>query len=135
MILRALTMTKDFEDKRQEELSSSVLERLSDWSSKLLNKTATIKAIDGELEIDYLAFEAESTHPKSPTNQQQIHFNMNPRMALMNAAMHGNNTSSQVRDSEKYEPIGPLPHIEPSVSPDLRTFKMILAGELESGVC
>lgn len=126
-------MAKDGGNSRKEEISSSALERLSDWSSKLLNKTLTVRTVGGELEIDYLAFETETTRAKSETNRHQQHHFVatNPRIALMNAAMNGNGTAHRVRNNQTYEPIGPLPHIEPSVNPDLRTFKMILAGKLE----
>jgi hypothetical protein len=127
LILRALALSNENGDRRKEESSSSVLKRLSDWSSKLLEKRTSIRAVDGELEVDYLAFEAASSHPTS--TKQQHHFAANPRMALMNAAMHAMN-EPRLPDKETIKPIGPLPHIEAFVGPNLKTFKMII-GALE----
>jgi hypothetical protein len=133
LILRALTMAKDGGDHRIEEHSSSVLMRLSHWSSTLLSKKADIKDVDGELELDYLAFEAESSkrQRQEQSPQQQLNFAMNPRMAMFNAAVVGNHASQQRPKEQDRQPIGPLPHIEPDISPDLRSFKMILAGKCD----
>lgn len=135
LILRALTMAKDGGDHRIEEHSSSVLMRLSHWSSTLLSKKADIKDVDGELEIDYLAFEAESSQRQrqrqEQSPQQPLNFAMNPRMAMFNAAVSGNHASLKRPEQQDRQPIGPLPHIEPDISPDLRSFKMILAGKCD----
>lgn len=136
LLLRALTLNKgtinETESKLKEE-PPSVLDRLSQWSSKLLDKTISVKAVDGELEIDYLAFERERINPKQQMSNEQhninpLPFGMSGRMALMNPVSHENDNGPSNLTAESRS-IGPLPHIEPTVEPDLKTFKMILGGK------
>ena len=125
LILQALTKSDADNANKKEVLKSHVLDSLSEWSTKLLDKQMAARAVDGKLEL--------YTRKKIANNQQhQEPFVMNPRMALMNAAMQGNETGIQPFNEEKQEPIGPLPHIEPAVSPNLISFQLVLSGESSS---
>ena len=117
----------------KEELPS-VLDRISQWTSRFLDKTIPIRAVGGELEIDYLAFEAEST---TADRDHRLHMNQIPlgisgRMALMHPAFQGSNYVPRNDAKGNRESIGPLPHIEPNVLPDLKTFKIVVNGEFYS---
>lgn len=145
MILRALTLNRDMVDSdsnrgsdrtaMKEELPT-VLDRISRWTSRFLDKTIPIRAVGGELEIDYLAFEAESTtaHRDHGLPVNQIPLGISGRMALMNPASQGSNIVPRNEGNGNRESIGPLPHIEPNVLPDLKTFKIIVNGEFYSRI-
>ena len=125
LILRALTMGQNSVDGGNEEYSSSLSSRLSEMSLELLTKKTSFKAVNGELlELEKIA----STYTKRFKQQNQTHLAFNPRMALLNATMTGNDDLT-THDKESSKPIGALPYIEPSVSPDLRSFKMVVGGE------
>ena len=104
-------------------MHSNATDSLSEWSYKLLDKRTTVRAVDGKLE-SYTKKKLE----RKPQHQGPLI--MNPRMALMNAAMQESETGiQQPLQKEKQEPIGPLPHIEPAVSPNLISFQLVLSGE------
>eukprot|EP00804_Cyclotella_cryptica_P008298 CCRYP_016502-RB/>CCRYP_016502-RB protein AED:0.04 eAED:0.04 QI:151/1/1/1/1/1/2/1382/756 len=143
LILRALTLNRDVVDSEsyrggertalKEELPT-VLDRISQWTSRLLDKRTPIRAVGGELEIDYLSFEAESTtaHRDHGLHTNQMPLGISGRMALMNPAFQGSISSPRNFGKGSRESIGPLPHIEPNVHPDLKTFKIIINGEFRS---
>ena len=132
LILYSLITNNISANKLAEDPSSSVLKSLSYWSSKLVDNTISIRAVDGRLEIDCVAVGTTSFSRKKQSTQQQhqIPFAMNTRMALITSAVYGNNKSREAPKKEILESIGALPHIEPSVDPDLKSFKMII-GALE----
>lgn len=131
LLLHALAMGQNGADGGKGETSSSLLNRLSRLSSELLNKKSHVKAVDGKLEITYSMFDVEGAPENISRRQQphQMHLAFNPMMALLNTAMTGNTDRTLPIDKESSEPIGALPHIEPSVSPDLRSFKIVVGGE------
>jgi len=50
----------------------------------------------------------------------------------MHPALQGSNNAPRNDDKGNRESIGPLPHIEPNVLPDLKTFKIVVNGEFYS---
>ena len=71
------------------------------------------------------------------TNTDQISVGMHSRMLLMSSAFQSSDaqTSSNSPDAEAtgekrgLDPIGPLPHIESDVLPDIATFRLLINGE------
>ena len=71
------------------------------------------------------------------TNADQISVGMHSRMLLMSSAFQSSDmqSSSNLLDAEAtdkkrgLDPIGPLPHIEPDILPDITTFRLLINGE------
>ena len=86
--------------------------------------------------LNYLS--QDSNAKKSiQTNTDQISVGMHSRMLLMSSAFQSSNaqSSSNSPDAEAtgekrgLDPIGPLPHIESDVLPDIATFRLLINGE------
>lgn len=72
----------------------------------------------------------------NPPMTSQVPLGMAGRMAMMNSAIQGKyprsptaSPNSKETDTKELEPIGPLPKIEPNVTPDLRTFTLVINGK------
>lgn len=91
--------------------------------------------------LNYIAQETPAKTSAQPsTNQFSI--GMHSRMLLMSSAFQTSDAQSSNKNSiedeavdEKrgVEPIGPLPHIESDILPDISTFRLLINGESYSG--
>ena len=64
------------------------------------------------------------------TNTDQISVGMHSRMLLMSSAFRSNSPDAEATGEKRgLDPIGPLPHIESDVLPDIATFRLLINGE------
>ena len=85
--------------------------------------------------LNYL--EQENRVKKSnQSHTSQFSVGMHSRMALMSSAFQPNDMNAEspskpenIEEKQRIDTIGPLPHIEPDVLPDINTFRLLINGE------
>lgn len=141
------------------ESSTSLFERIAFWGASLLSKddssvrrteesrmehvtmnksktdTPQLAGVGIANRLHYLAQE-QVAKKTSYTNSDQISVGMHSRMSLMSSAFQSYDAHSAksrrdelTGDKGGVDPIGPLPHIEPDILPDINTFRLLINGE------
>ncbi len=86
--------------------------------------------------LNYIAQETPAKTPNQPSNDQ-FSIGMHSRMLLMSSAFQTSDAQSSnkstedevVNEKRRMDPIGPLPHIESDILPDLSSFRLLINGE------
>lgn len=85
--------------------------------------------------LNYLAQENRAKK-SSQSHTYQFSVGMHSRMALMSSVFQPNDINSEsqsqaenAEEKQRIDSIGPLPHIEPDVLPDINTFRLLINGE------
>ena len=85
--------------------------------------------------LNYLAQENRAKK-SSQSHTYQFSVGMHSRMALMSSAFQPNDINAEsptkpesAEEKQRIDTIGPLPHIEPDVLPDINTFRLLINGE------
>ena len=85
--------------------------------------------------LNYLAQE-NRVKKSSQSHTYQFSVGMHSRMALMSSAFQPNDMNyvnpckaENAEEKQRIDTIGPLPHIEPDVLPDINTFRLLINGE------
>lgn len=145
------------EGDKPESSSTTLFDRIARWGTSLLsnndnsgrqtkesrtenvsrNKSNTeVQRVGIANRLNYIAQETPATK-SAQSSTDQFSIGMHSRMLLMSSAFQTGNAQSSNKSTEDdsvdekrgMDPIGPLPHIESDILPDIATFRLLINGE------